>query len=85
MKFIPYLVFTGSAEKAMNYYKDVFEGQILNIQRFGDMPGEKIADPIKNYVMLGKSRRRSENLFFPILPTGCRGRQVTVGLFDAQT
>ncbi|QOR68161.1 VOC family protein [Cytobacillus suaedae] len=33
---IPYLTFVDSARKALEYYKEVFEGEILNVQTFGE-------------------------------------------------
>ncbi|MEH7123284.1 VOC family protein [Bacillus sp. JJ1532] len=32
----PYLFFNGNARDALEYYKEVFEGEILNLQTFGD-------------------------------------------------
>lgn len=32
----PYLSFNGNAREALEYYKEVFEGEILNLQTFGD-------------------------------------------------
>ncbi|MBM7704553.1 VOC family protein [Metabacillus iocasae] len=32
----PYLTFDGNAREALHYYKDVFEGEILSIQTFGE-------------------------------------------------
>lgn len=31
----PYLTFNGDAREALEYYKDVFEGEVLGIQTFG--------------------------------------------------
>ncbi|TGB02253.1 VOC family protein [Halobacillus salinus] len=31
-----YFTFNGSAREALNYYKDIFEGEITNLQTFGD-------------------------------------------------
>ena len=35
---VPYLHFNGSAEEVLNFYKDVFDGEILMINRYGDSP-----------------------------------------------
>ncbi|KAB2328580.1 VOC family protein [Cytobacillus depressus] len=32
----PYLYFNGNAREALEYYKEVFEGEISNLQTFGD-------------------------------------------------
>lgn len=39
MKIIPSLTFAGNAEEAINYYKDVFSGEITGIMKYDDMPG----------------------------------------------
>jgi PhnB protein len=33
---IPYFTFGGNAREALDYYKDIFEGEIINLQTFGD-------------------------------------------------
>lgn len=35
---VPYLHFNGNAEEVLNFYKDVFDGEILVINRYGDSP-----------------------------------------------
>lgn len=32
----PYFTFNGSAREALNYYKEIFEGEITNLQTFGE-------------------------------------------------
>jgi len=34
----PYLIFGGNTEQAFNFYKEVFGGDFLNVQRFKDIP-----------------------------------------------
>ncbi|MCZ7545425.1 MAG: VOC family protein [Anaerolineae bacterium] len=36
----PYLNFNGNCEEAFNFYKSVFGGEFLNLQRFKDVPPE---------------------------------------------
>jgi PhnB protein len=38
MKLNPYLHFEGYAEEVLNFYRDVFDGEILTISRYGDSP-----------------------------------------------
>ena len=38
MKLHPYLNFAGSAEEALNFYKDALGGDVLTISRYGDSP-----------------------------------------------
>ncbi len=33
---IPYFTFEGTAREALNYYKEVFEGEITDVQTFGE-------------------------------------------------
>ena len=43
-----YLHFNGNCEKAMNFYKTIFGGDFVRIQRYGEMPGsEKMSDEDK--------------------------------------
>ncbi|MEM9075388.1 MAG: VOC family protein [Bacteroidota bacterium] len=37
---VPYLTFNGDCEQALNFYKEVFEGEIVYIKRFKDSPIE---------------------------------------------
>ncbi len=34
----PYLMFAGNTEEAFNFYKSVFGGEFLTMQRFKDIP-----------------------------------------------
>lgn len=36
----PYLNFSGNCEEALNFYKSVFGGEFLDLQRFKDVPAE---------------------------------------------
>jgi len=48
----PYLNFDGQAEEAFNFYKSVFGGEFLMLQKMGDAPdADKIPDDEKNRVM----------------------------------
>jgi PhnB protein len=38
MQVEPYLFFTGNCEDALNFYKGIFGGEIVQISRFKDMP-----------------------------------------------
>jgi PhnB protein len=38
MKLTPYIHFEGNAEEALNFYKDVFGGEVLVLSRYGDSP-----------------------------------------------
>ena len=38
MKLNPYLHFSGNAEEALNFYRDVFNGEIIRLSRYADGP-----------------------------------------------
>ncbi len=40
----PYLNFNGNAELAFNFYKSVFGGEFIAIQRFKDMPSAEMSE-----------------------------------------
>ena len=44
MKMNPYITFAGNAEEALNLYKEVFDGEIKDLGRFGDSPMETPED-----------------------------------------
>lgn len=48
----PYLNFKGNTEEAFNFYKSVFGGEFLTLQRFKDTPdGDKIAEADRDKIM----------------------------------
>jgi len=49
-KLIPYLSLNGTAEEAINFYKEIFNGEILHLGRFGETQPD-IADAYKNKIM----------------------------------
>jgi len=38
MKLNPYLHFSGNAEEVLNFYRDIFDGEIIRLSRYGDGP-----------------------------------------------
>src|ERR1700760_4934143 len=49
MKVIPYLNFEGKTEEVINTYRDIFNGNIETLMRFGDQfPG---SDAYKDHIM----------------------------------
>lgn len=40
MKLVPYLGFSGNCEEAINFYKEVFDGEIFQLGRYGESPME---------------------------------------------
>ncbi len=48
----PYLNFNGNTEEAFNFYKSVFGGEFIALQRFKDTPeGSKVSDKDKEKIM----------------------------------
>lgn len=48
----PYLFFPGTAEEAFNFYKSVFGGEFIMVQRIGDTPeSHKFTDAEKEKIM----------------------------------
>lgn len=48
----PYLNFKGTTEEAFNFYKTVFGGEFINVQRFRDSPeGDKTPEADKDKLM----------------------------------
>ena len=64
MQLSPYLAFNGTCEEALNFYKDIFDGEIVGLMRFGDSPME-ISDDAKNRQSL-PSRNASKMRMVPI-------------------
>ncbi|MDP5276715.1 VOC family protein [Chengkuizengella axinellae] len=65
MKFqaTPYLTFNGNAKEALQYYKDIFDGEISDIQTFGeaDFPTPPESDDL---VMHGRFKKGNLTLMF---------------------
>ena len=38
MKLFAYLSFNGNCEEALNFYKNAFDGEIIQLDRYGDSP-----------------------------------------------
>ncbi|MGV3504777.1 MAG: VOC family protein [Adhaeribacter sp.] len=48
----PYLNFNGNTEEAFNFYKSVFGGEFLTLQRFKDTPGgDQVAEADRDKIM----------------------------------
>jgi PhnB protein len=45
MQLQTYLAFDGNCETAMNFYKDIFDGEITMLSRFKEMPEEAMCVP----------------------------------------
>lgn len=58
MSFIPFLTFDGTAEKALNFYADIFGATEVQILRYSDAPQEEKLPPsgrvMYGHIMLGE-------------------------------
>jgi PhnB protein len=52
MELTPYIMFNSNCEEALNFYAKAMDGKIVDIMRFGDMPGDNsMSDADKQKVM----------------------------------
>ena len=52
MTLNPYLNFAGNTEEAFNFYKSVFGGEFITLQRFKDTPeADRVPDSAKDKIM----------------------------------
>ena len=70
-----YLNFNGNTEEAFNFYKSVFGGEFLVVQRFGDTPG---CDG-----MPAEDKEKIMHIALPIGPNVLMGTDVTRPMPDA--
>jgi PhnB protein len=50
MKLYPYLSFNGNCEEALNFYRDAFDGETLQLGRYGESPLET-SEELKDKIM----------------------------------
>jgi len=62
MTLIPYLHFEGHAEEAMNFYKNIFDGEITMVSRYGDAP-MPVDEDWKNKLMHGRLKFDNNMIF----------------------
>ena len=51
MKINPYLNFAGNTEEAFNFYKSIFGGEFLNVNRFGENTDPSIPETLKDKIL----------------------------------
>jgi PhnB protein len=64
MKLIPYLSMAGQAEEAMNFYADVFGGEVVQLDRYSSQPGMQVAEEFKEKVLHGRVKIGDEFIYF---------------------
>jgi PhnB protein len=77
----PYLNFAGNTEEAFNFYKSVFGGEFLAVQRFKDVPPEagKIPDNEKDKIMHIALPVGKGNILMATDALESMGQKLTVG------
>lgn len=51
MKLFPYLSFPGNCEEALNFYKEAFDGEIIQLGRYGESPMDlRMSLKIRSYM-----------------------------------
>lgn len=72
---VPYLFFQGNCEKAMNFYKECLDGEIISLQRFGDteMPVE---ESHKQKIMHAELKAENIHIMFS---DGAPHKEISVG------
>jgi PhnB protein len=71
----PYLTFNGKAREALEYYQEVFQGEVLNVQTFGDADYPTPPE-MDNRIMHAQFKK--EDLFI-MMSDSFQDQSVTVG------
>jgi PhnB protein len=69
MTVIPYLHFEGQAEEALNFYKNIFNGEITMTSRYGDAP-MPVDDDWKNKLMHARLEFGDSEIYLSDGPKG---------------
>jgi PhnB protein len=76
----PYLNFAGNTEEAFNFYKSVFGGEFISLQRFKDTPeAGKVSENEKNKIMHVALPVGKGNILMATDTLESMGQKLTVG------
>ena len=75
MNLNPYIMFSGQAEEALNFYAEVLDGKIQHISRYGEAPME-VPDNYKDKIMHASMTIEGNHL---MLSDSFPGNEVTSG------
>ncbi|WP_432664167.1 VOC family protein [Wukongibacter baidiensis] len=64
MKIVAYLMLSGNCEEALNFYKEVLNGEIVFLQRYKDAVGMPVADEDKEKVLHAQLEFGENKLYF---------------------
>ncbi len=75
----PYLNFAGNTEDAFNFYKSVFGGEFMILQRFKDVPGINVAEGDGEKIMHVSLPIGEGNVLMATDALDSMGQKLTVG------
>lgn len=75
----PYLNFAGNTEDAFNFYKSVFGGEFMVLQRFKDVPGMEIAEGDREKIMHVSLPIGNGNILMATDALESMGQSLTIG------
>lgn len=87
MKLVPYLTFNGNCQEAMNFYKELLNGEITYIMRYEDGPEEMLEDKsLKDKIMHASMVYNGDQLlyFSDMLDQETKPGNVSIN-FDAES
>lgn len=64
MKIIAYMVLDGNCEEALNFYKEVLNGEIFFLQRYKDAVGMEVAEEDKEKILHAQITFGENKLYF---------------------
>lgn len=78
MKLIPYIMFNGNCEEAVNYYVKTLNGELKELQRYGEMEGANAAD--KDKILHVRFLINGNDLFMASDASGSAPREAGSGM-----
>ncbi len=64
MKIVSYLMLLGNCEEALNFYKEVLDGEVVFLQRYKDAEGMSVADGDKEKILHAQLAFGENKLYF---------------------
>lgn len=62
MELLPYIIFNGNCEEALNFYAKALKGEVLNLQRFQGSPAEGMSPANPDQVL--HAHFKADGVFF---------------------
>lgn len=64
MNFIPYFMFEGNSQEVLDFYKDIFKGQVTSMMRFEENPEMTVEDDYKDKILHAELKIANQILYF---------------------